>query len=351
MMHNVSTIDSGIAAADPVRLERLGRHLAAAGINLGDAEANPLGDGHSNLTYLLRGGEMAMVLRRPPLGTLAASTHDVLREARILSRLQGGVARVPRVLHMCADESVIGAPFYLMEYVPGTVLSDSLPGGWDAATAGRAIAEEFVSALVDVHAIDWAAAGLDEIGRPAGYLGRQLRRFDGLWREGDSSGVPLIGEIHAWLRDRIPESPAATVVHGDYRLGNVLFGAVEPVRLEVILDWEMATLGDPLADVGFLTSLWSAPPGRIDLNPLTRSASFPEADELAAHYARLTGRDIGSLRWYQVLALWKLAVMVQRSQRRALDGLNEDPLLLSGPGGVDELAGRAWDLARSGGKQ
>ena len=333
-----------------MQLERLSRHLAAAGIHLGNALATPLGDGHSNLTYLLRGDQVEMVLRRPPLGTLAASTHDVLREARILSRLRG-LARVPNILHVCADVSVIGAPFYLMEYVPGTVLFDRLPGGWDEARAGRAVADEFVAALVDVHAIDWAGAGLDEIGRPAGYLERQLRRFDGLWREGDSSAVPLIGEVHTWLRDRMPESPAATLVHGDYRLGNVLFAADESVRLEVILDWEMATLGDPLADVGFLTVLWSAPPGRIDLNPLTRSAAFPDADELAANYASLTGRDIRPLRWYQVLALWKLAVMVERSQRRALDGLNDDPVLLSGPSGVDELAGRAWELARSGGKQ
>jgi len=335
-----------MTAAEPLPLERLSRHLVGVGICIEGAVATPLGDGHSNLTYLIRDSHTQMVLRRPPHGVLAPSTHDVLREAKILTRLHG-MARVPRVLHLCADASVIGAPFYLMDYVPGIVLFDELPGEWHQAAAGRAVANEFVDALVDVHGIDWAAADLGDIGRHTGYLERQLRRFKGLAPAEGASAAGLLGELHEWLALRMPESPAPTVVHGDYRLGNVLFAPDEPIRLAVVLDWEMATLGDPLADLGFVTAMWSSPLGRFDFNPVTQHASFPSAEELAKRYARKTGRDLSPLPWYQVFALWRLAVLVYGATRRMRSGpVDGDPPLVAFPDGVEDLAARAWDLSR-----
>ena len=334
-----------MTAPDAVPFDRLREHLATLGIDLDGAVLEPLGDGHSNLTYLIRTGEQEIVLRRPPLGELAPSTHDVLREARILRGLEG-LARVPRVLYMCADVEVIGAPFYLMGFVPGVALFDSLPGGWQEETAGRVVAEEFINALVDLHGIDWAGAGLSELGRPDGYLERQLRRFKSLSPAGDAPGARLLDELHRWLNDRLPPSGGPTLVHGDYRLGNVLFSDSEPVRLAVILDWEMAALGDPLTDLGFVTALWSSPPGRFDLNPITRLETFPPADDLIARYARATGRDVGAVGWYQVLALWKLAILIDRLTRRTTDGAPDDPLIRAHPDAVLDLADRAWDMTR-----
>ena len=335
-----------MTASDAVPFERLRQHLARVGIDVDGAVLEPIGEGHSNLTYLIRTSHRQIVLRRPPLGELAPSTHDVLREARVIRGLEGH-ARVPRVLYTCADTEVIGAPFYLMGFVPGIVLFDALPAGWHEETAGRAVAEQFIDALVDVHGIDWAAAGLADLGRPDGYLERQLRRFKSLSPEEDAPGARLLGELHTWLNDRLPPSTGHTLVHGDYRLGNVLFRVDEPVRLAVILDWEMATLGDPLTDLGFVTALWSSPPGRFDLNPVTRVEVFPAADDLIARYARATGRDVGAVGWYQVLALWKLAVLVDRAARRSTGGAPDDPMIRAFPNAALDLADRAWELTRA----
>ena len=344
-MHFMPTSRTGNGPNDVVDLDRLLAYLRDVRlIDSASGSLTPIGDGHSNLTYLLRTDRGEWVLRRPPLGSIASSTHDVLREARILSRLDGR-ARAPRVWHICERLDVIGASFYLMEYVPGVVLVDALPHSWDFELSAPIVASEFVDTLVELHDIDWRLDGFEGIGKPSGYLVRQLSRFDGLWRDGDVSEVPLIGELHRWLVRGLPSDSDSTVVHGDYRLGNVLFNTEEPVRLAAVLDWEMATVGDPLADVGFMTVLWASPPSRFDVNPVTRRSEFPEADDLAHRYALRAARDLRNLRWYQVLALWKLAVIMERNHRRALKGMSDDPLLLSFHGGVEELAQRGWDIA------
>ena len=213
--------------------------------------------GSSNVTYYVTRGSQEWVLRRPPRGPLLPTAHDVLREHRYIAALQGQ-ARVPTPVVACDDESIIGAPFYLMERCFGAMLRDGIPEVYDTPAGRRRVAEDLVITLVELHAVDWEAVGLR--GRGSGYLERQMRRWIGQWEltRPQTRDLPGLEEIVAWLRARIPEDAGATVVHGDYRLDNVMFGAEEP-RVVAIFDWEMATVGDPLADVGWLLSYWGDP--------------------------------------------------------------------------------------------
>src|SRR5215218_5452737 len=242
----------------------LAQHDLAGGAG-GEVAVEPLGDGHSNVTLLLRSGGRELVLRRPPRGPLPPSAHDVLREARLLRALEPAVARVPRVLAVGDDPALIGAPFYVMERVRGEVVTSSVPAALDTPAQRRRIGEELVDALVEVHAVDWRAAGLDGFSnRPEGYLERQLRRFLGLWEHNRTREIAAVERVAEWLREHVPESPEATIVHGDFRLGNAMYASGAPARLIAIFDWEMATIGDPLADVGYLCMMWSEaddPPG------------------------------------------------------------------------------------------
>src|SRR5579862_7831859 len=218
--------------------------LADAGLQAPqDLSAAPYGDGHSNVTYWLSTGA---VLRRPPRGPLPPSAHDVLREARLLAALERTPVRTPRVLAVCDDPSVIGAPFYVMEEMHGEVITSSMPAALDNPDQRRLVADELVASLVELHAVDWTQLGLDDFGRPTGYLERQLRRFNGLWEHNRTRDIPEFERVSAWLASNLPQSGPATIVHGDYRLGNTMIGSQPPARLVAIFDWEMATIGDPL---------------------------------------------------------------------------------------------------------
>ena len=197
------------------------------------------------------------MLRRPPRPPLPPSAHDVLREARLLRALAPTPARVPAVLAVCEDPAVIGCPFYVMERIGGEVIVSSLPPALDSPAQRRQIGEELIEALVEIHAVDWRAAGLEGFGKPTGYLERQLRRFGGLWVLNKTREIPAMERVGAWLAENMPESGPASIVHGDYRLGNTIFAAQPPARLVAVLDWEMATIGDPLADLGYLCMMWT----------------------------------------------------------------------------------------------
>jgi aminoglycoside phosphotransferase (APT) family kinase protein len=309
-------------------LEPLEAFLDAAGLGAGPIEATAIGDGHSNVTYLLRRGEAKLVLRRPPRGPLPPSAHDVLREARLLSALGPRGFRVPAVLATCEDEGVIGAPFYVMPFVEGHVLSATLPAQLGSAEAPARIAEELVDCLVDLHAIDVEAAGLTGFGRADGYLERQIKRFGGLLELNATRPLPDLERVAEWLAANVPASPGATVVHGDYRLGNVMFAPEEP-NLVAVLDWEMATIGDPLADVGYMTAMWaepSDPPNPVgDLSEVTRLPGFPSREDLAERYTDATGLSLQALPWYQVLALWKAAIFLEGNYKRFRAGTTADP--------------------------
>jgi aminoglycoside phosphotransferase (APT) family kinase protein len=340
----VDTHEEAEALDQPPLLVRrpLEAFLDEHGLGGGALRAEPVGDGHSNITYVIRrdGGEW--VLRRPPRPPLPPSAHDVLREAFLLRALEGTDVRVPRVLASCEDEDVIGAPFYVMERVHGEVINSELPAGLD----GERIADELVDALVEIHAVDWRACGLEGFGKPSGYLERQLRRFTGLWEHNQTREIAALDEVTAWLHEHRPESGPATIVHGDYRLGNVMFTGR---ALSAVFDWELATIGDPLADVGYLVATWTVagdPPSVMaTLTTVTRQPGFPRREELIARYEQRSGRSMGDLRWYTTLALWKSAVFLEGSYKRRLAGTTEDEFFDRLKDGVPELAARALSTA------
>ncbi len=327
-----------------VILEPLLAFLDEHGLGAGEPQFTPIGEGHSNVTYLVERGDARFVLRRPPRPPLPPSAHDMLREARVLRALEGR-ARVPTVLAVCDDEAVIGAPFYVMQHVEGHVITDTVPDGLDRRTVG----ESLVDALVEVHAVDWQAAGLDGFGKPTGYLERQLRRFLGLWEHNKTRDIAAVETVGRWLADNLPESPPATIVHGDFRLGNTI---VREEGVVAILDWEMATIGDPLADVGYLATLWTDRDdpdlGMFELSAVTRQEGFPRRDDLIARYEERSGRSVGDIRWYQTLALWKSIVFMEGNYKRAVSGTTDDPFLAAFGDGVILLAERAEALAHGG---
>jgi aminoglycoside phosphotransferase (APT) family kinase protein len=321
----------------------LAAYLDGLGLGTGEPHLVPIGDGHSNLTFLVEREGAKVVLRRPPRGPLPPSAHDVAREARLLTALRPHGVPVPEVLANCEDDGVIGAPFYLMAWVDGFVLTEEMPGALEGEAT--TIAERLVDGLVELHAVE--VAGDEELagfGRPDGYLARQLKRFGGLFESNATRPLPDLEAVHDWLAANLPDSPASTVVHGDYRLGNVMFAA-EPARLAAILDWEMATIGDPLADLGYMTAMWSEPddPANAvsDLSRVTRAQGFPDRDFLTARYAEATGRPTDALPWYQVLAMWKAAIFLEGSFGRFAAGTTTDPYFASLETGVPTLAALA----------
>ena len=321
---------AGVSAAAGTAFEAYLDGLLPAGE---PARLTRIGEGASNLTFLVERGGARLVLRRPPPPPLPPSAHDVVREARLQLALRDEGVRVPRVLAVCEDPEVLGAPFYVMEELQGSVLTDE-----PAATDGRALGAAVVDALAGLHAVDWRREPLNGFGRPAGYLERQLRRFRALYDASTGRRFAAFDELAAALERGLPSVSETTVVHGDYRLGNLMVGADS--RLVAILDWEMATLGDPLADLGYLTVTWSEP-GAVE-HPMLRSpvsalAGWPARAELVERYVAATGRDVSQLAWYQALALWKASVFCEAIYQRALRGEHDDAWAAELEAGVPRL--------------
>jgi aminoglycoside phosphotransferase (APT) family kinase protein len=334
--------------AEMAPAEPLAAYLDSLGLGTGAARIEPIGDGHSNLTFLVEREGARVVLRRPPRGPLPPSAHDVIREARLLIALRPHGTPVPEVLGTCEDEDVIGAPFYVMAWVDGHVLTEEMPAG--LVGEAERLSECLVDGLVDLHAVDATDDELAGFGRPDGYLERQLKRFGGLYETNATRPLPDLEAVADWLAANLPESPASTVVHGDYRLGNVMI-APSPTRLAAILDWEMATIGDPIADLGYMTAMWSEagdPPNPVsDLSSVTRGAGFPDRAFLAARYAERTGRSLDALPWYQVLAIWKAAIFLEGSFRRFGAGTTSDPYFAGLEAGVPALAALARERTKA----
>jgi aminoglycoside phosphotransferase (APT) family kinase protein len=239
-----------------------------------------------------------------------------------------------------------------MERLDGDVITTAVPPALDGEAEHRRIGEELIDALVEIHAVDWRACGLEGYGKPTGYLDRQLRRFGGLWDHNKTREVPALDEVTAWLTEHKPESGEATIVHGDYRLGNVMFAPGAPARLVSIFDWELATIGDPLADLGYLVATYAQPGDPestiLSLGAVTRSPGFPSREDLIARYEQRSGRSMSDVRWYTTLALWKSAVFLEGSYKRRLAGTTEDAFFDLLETGVPEIAGRAAEIAHGG---
>jgi aminoglycoside phosphotransferase (APT) family kinase protein len=282
-----------------------------------------LAGGRSNLTYRVRGGGASWVLRRPPLGHVLPTAHDMAREYRVLAALAPAGLPVPRPIALCRDAGVNEAPFYVMEYRPGVVLEDELPAGFAAEPAQRRrIGDALVDALVALHAVDFEAQGLADFGRPEGYLERQLARWAQQWQRSRTAELPLVEDLLRRLGAALPQQPAPAVVHGDFRLGNLALDPHDPGRVLAIFDWEMATLGDPLADLGYTLVYWSEPgdAGVAGLPRVTRLPGFHTRAELVEAYAKRSGRAVDAIDFYRVLALTKLAVIAEGIYARHLQG-------------------------------
>jgi aminoglycoside phosphotransferase (APT) family kinase protein len=282
-----------------------------------------IGDGQSNVTYLVCRGDEQFVLRRGPRPPLPRSAHNMVREARIQELVAREGIPVPRILAVCEDDAVLGVPFYVMEALDGDVVTDTLPAALDAAPERAAIGEVVVDTLVQLHAVDVGTGELSSFGRPDGYLDRQVATFAGLWEVNSRRHLPLVNEVGQWLRRCRPDSQRAAIVHGDFRLGNLMLRRGAPAQVLAVLDWEMATLGDPLADLGYLTATWSEPGATstpLHLSPVTGGPGFASTVDLCERYAAASDLDLTPLPWYQTLALWKAAIFCEAMYTRWLDG-------------------------------
>ncbi|MER5970065.1 phosphotransferase family protein [Streptomyces sp. NPDC002055] len=292
-------------------LERLRAHLdrERPGLVGGPLGAELIEGGRSNLTYAVTDGTSRWVVRRPPLGHVLATAHDMHREHRVISALHPTTVPVPEPLLLCEDETVIGSPFYVMEFVEGTpyrTVAQLAPLGPERT---RGVVLGLADTLVELHSVDPAAAGLADFGRPEGFLERQLRRWGKQLDASRNRDLPGIDELHAGLGKDLPRSPAPAVVHGDYRLDNVLVGADD--RITAILDWEMSTLGDPLTDLGLLAMYSSLDLPGSPVSTTGGAPGHPEAAELIERYAAASGRDVSAISWYTAFAWFKLAVILE----------------------------------------
>lgn len=312
---------------DPAKLAAwLEAHVPGAA---GPLEILQYPSGHSNLTYLVRAGERDMVLRRPPVGSQVKSAHDMGREVRVLGRL-AGLYEAPRPLASCDDASVLGAPFYVMERIAGAILRRKPPEGFALGPErARKLGEAFVAQLAKLHAIDWREAGFGELGKPEGYVRRQVEGWAKRWEAARTDPIDDMDTIGAWLAARIPAESGAAIVHNDFKFDNLVLDPAEGARIVGVLDWEMATVGDPLLDLGVALGYWVEPTDPPELRALafgpTDVPGSPTRREVVELYARATGRDPGDITFAYAFALFKIAVVAQQIYVRWKHGLTKDP--------------------------
>jgi aminoglycoside phosphotransferase (APT) family kinase protein len=304
-------------------LDALRGHLdrVRPGLVEGSLTAALISGGKSNLTYTLRDDRHRWVLRRPPLGHVLATAHDMAREYRVIDALAGTAVPVPGVHLLCSDPEVLGAPFYLMDEVEGTIYRTAADSADLGEERARALSYRLVDVLADLHAVDPDEVGLGDFGRADGYLQRQVSRWFRQFEASRSRDIPGMDELQSRLGDNIPASQRAVVVHGDYRLDNTVVAADDTIA--AVLDWEMATLGDPLADVGLMKVYWEISgdaPGNPVAQAVSAAAGFPGMDELTDRYAARTGLDLTPLPWYTAFAAYKLAVISEGIHYRYTQG-------------------------------
>ena len=295
-------------------LSRLRDHLEAElpGLTRGPLSGELVQGGRSNLTYVVGDGANQWVVRRPPLGHVQATAHDMSREYRVMSALRCTEVPVPRTHLLHQEDDVLGAPFYVMEHVPGTVYRGPEETGKLSSADKNDLSMRMMDVLARLHSIDPAEVGLDDFGRPEGFLQRQVRRWSKQLEGSRSRDLAGVEDLRDRLADRVPTSARSGIVHGDYRLDNVLVG--EDLGVRAVLDWEMATLGDPLTDLGLLVVYWEGF-GGFENNPITKGTGpeygFPPADELLGRYSETSGVDLSDMDWYVAFGYFKSAVILE----------------------------------------
>jgi len=305
--------------------------------------------GHSNLTYLVRFGDVEIVIRRPPFGPVAPTAHDVAREFRWLTAMYRVFALAPRPYLLCEDRDVIGAVFYAMQRRRGVVVRTEEPPALGSPDARRRLSGSLVDTLSDLHAIDVDASGLGGLGRPAGFVERQVRGWTDRWHRSQTTALAEMEALAKWLRDQLPsDPPRPSVVHGDFKIDNVMLDPNDISRIVAVFDWEMSALGDPLVDLGILLAYWAptAPPSQRDaLTTVTDRPGYFTRDEIVDRYALRSGRDLSNIRFYEVFALFKIAVVIQQIYFRYVQGQTTDRRFATFDTRVAYLARHAVALA------
>ncbi len=317
----------------------------------GEIRVRQFGGGHANLTYMLTIGGDEWVLRRPPLGPVAPGAHDMKREHRVLSRLYEAFPLAPRSFLLCEDHDIIGADFQIMERRRGIAIRAEMPAGTEGRPdLRRRIGEMLIDTLVELHRVDPAAVGLDGLGHPEGFLQRQLAGWSKRWQAAKDRELDSMVRLMKLLEQDLPASQAATLIHNDYKLDNMLLDPADPARPTALLDWDMCTRGDPLGDLGLLLNYWAEP----DDDPATHSVSamptwsggFPTREEAVARYARLSGLDLSGWRWYHAFGIFKMVVVIQQIYIRYLRGQTSDPRFATFGDKVAAMAAHGLGVAR-----
>ncbi|HZO93968.1 MAG TPA: phosphotransferase family protein [Candidatus Baltobacteraceae bacterium] len=311
------------------------------------------GGGHANLTYLVRFGEAEYVLRRPPLGPVPPGAHDMRREHRVLSTLHQGYPLAPRSYLLCTDHDVIGADFFVMERRYGIAFRADVPEPWRARPGVlRGVGETLIDNLVALHAVDPESVGLGDLGKPDGYVERQLRGWIERWNNALTPDVGPAEPLVGWLRQNLPRSLRTTLVHNDYKLDNTLLDPADPARTVAVLDWDMCTRGDPLMDLGYLLALWAEPEDTNESGvhgwmPTWRPG-FPTRREAIERYACGSGADLSELHWYVIFNVFRYAAILQQIYKRYVNGQTHDERFAEFGGAVNRIVERGLALIERG---
>ncbi len=342
-----------VRAGEELDLARLQPFLSDHFGQSGAVSVEQFPSGHSNLTYSVRMGSREVVLRRPPFGSKVKSAHDMGREYRVLSKLHSAYPAAPKAILHCDDPSILGAPFYLMEPIRGMILRCDLPPGVvvPPETAQR-LSEAFLDNLANLHRVDYAAISLADLGKPQGYLERQVKGWIERYHNSKTHDLPEIEPISAWLLERMPVSHATTLIHNDYKYDNVVLDPNDLTKIVGVLDWEMCTLGDPLTDLGTALAYWVDPQDPEELQeirsaPTTLPGTLTRA-QLIERYASVTGRECGDMVFYLTFARFKVAVIIQQIYYRYAQGLTRDERFAAMPKRIHILLRAAWHCAESG---
>ena len=354
-----ATPSAPVSPDNAIELAGLRRFIRESGLgDASDLSTENISFGHSNEVHLIHFDNHAWALRRPPRGPLLPTAHDVMREYRVLKALQETPVPLPRVYAGCDDANYIGAPFYLMEHLHGRVIRSpnvpaSEPSFATTADQCQAISEGMIDLLAALQRVDWRAVGLEKFGRPDGYIERQLKRWtDQLARTLPlTRPLPVMEKVAEWLNLNLPEANPATIVHGDFKLDNVMWSTGDPPRPLALLDWEMSTLGDPLADLGWMLTYWSEPSDSLARRGVVSSMNpyrgYLSRREMVALYEDKSGRAMRHVAFYEAFALFKLAIILEGSYARHLSGQADDPIFATYDVRVPTIADAAWECCQA----
>jgi aminoglycoside phosphotransferase (APT) family kinase protein len=337
--------------------ERLPDLMPGESLSGAEIEIEQFPGGHSNLTYLIRLGGHEFVLRRPPVGPVAPTAHDMPREYRLLAAIHPHFSLAPKPYLLCEDSSIIGVPFYLMERRRGLVIRRDIPEEiGDDLELRRRVSLAMTDTLARLHSVDIYSTGLAAIGKPVGFVSRQVRGWTERWHRSKTSEIAEIDEVIGWLEHRLPEEPdpqagrPATLVHNDFKLDNTMLDPADPARVVAVLDWEMCTVGDPLIDVGIFLCYWAQkddPEARREsISPVTTGPGWISREEIIDRYTETTGRDLSHISFYETFALFKVAVVLQQIYYRYARGQTRDERFKNFDVRVAGLARAALELAR-----